>query len=536
MKNPTEKQLIAIEAEGNLVITAKPGSGKTFTIIEKIKKNSESLCDYQGIIAISFTQKASSELRSRAIQRGISTSNSFFGTLDGFYIGEIIMPYAKFLTQSIVPLVVSKLNDFPEFKKLEILKTKSVWNKNDEDFLIYSLSEGHIFLETCGELACYILKTIPEAIEYLKSRYTYIFIDEYQDCGEVQHEIFLTLIQNGIEGIAVGDLNQAIYAFAGRFSKYLQSLICDPRFFHVELDKNHRCHESISKYSLQLLGIDQKYNGEKRVFKVNIRGNEENIISAISEKLPQIKMKYNIQNNNEIAILCRTNGTAHKCHELMTLPSKLFVDSDLDNSSTCWARFFCDLLNCYYDPNIYYLDFLEKYLSEEYNHHIYLQALELVQNIFGESEDMLKGQLNNIVELAKIIFSESENFNVVSMLSNILNSTEKLTSFKPALPEEVCILTLHKSKGLEYRVVFLMDTYKFILPFEECSQEEYIQSLNLHYVGITRAIDSCYIMQGTLRYRSRQNNHCQALESSFLQLPGLQALRHNVEWTIEPDT
>ena len=60
---PTAEQQEIINAQGNIVITARPGSGKTFTIVEKIKLISESLLDYQGVVAISFTKKASQELQ-----------------------------------------------------------------------------------------------------------------------------------------------------------------------------------------------------------------------------------------------------------------------------------------------------------------------------------------------------------------------------------------------------------------------------------------------------------------------------------------
>jgi len=95
---PTDEQLYAIKEKGNSVITAKPGSGKTFTVIEKIKMISETLYDHQGVIAISFTRKASHELSTRAKKKRVPTKQSFYGTLDAFYISEIIIPFAKFLT------------------------------------------------------------------------------------------------------------------------------------------------------------------------------------------------------------------------------------------------------------------------------------------------------------------------------------------------------------------------------------------------------------------------------------------------------
>lgn len=68
---PTNEQQLIINESGNIVITARPGSGKTFTIVEKIKLISNELLDYQGVIAISFTKKASEELQIRCKRMNI---------------------------------------------------------------------------------------------------------------------------------------------------------------------------------------------------------------------------------------------------------------------------------------------------------------------------------------------------------------------------------------------------------------------------------------------------------------------------------
>ena len=59
IKEPTKEQKDIIEYEGNIVVTAKPGSGKTYTVVEKIAAVVPTLPDHKGIIAISFTKKAS---------------------------------------------------------------------------------------------------------------------------------------------------------------------------------------------------------------------------------------------------------------------------------------------------------------------------------------------------------------------------------------------------------------------------------------------------------------------------------------------
>ena len=100
-KEPTKEQQRIIDDNGNVAVIANPGSGKTFTIVEKIKVISEQLQSYQGVVAISFTNKASDELRLRCRNQGISVKQSFFGTIDKFYINQIIIPFARHITHKL---------------------------------------------------------------------------------------------------------------------------------------------------------------------------------------------------------------------------------------------------------------------------------------------------------------------------------------------------------------------------------------------------------------------------------------------------
>ena len=143
----TDEQQLIIDEPGNIVITARPGSGKTFTIVEKIKLISNELLDYQGVIAISFTRKASEELQIRCKIMNIAKKCSFFGTIDKFYISQIICPFAKHITNSNKKLEVrDKIDNFPEYKGLEEIRNGIT--EETKKLLIQSLKDGNIFLVT----------------------------------------------------------------------------------------------------------------------------------------------------------------------------------------------------------------------------------------------------------------------------------------------------------------------------------------------------------------------------------------------------
>ena len=208
-KEPTQEQHSIINYPGNVVVTAKPGSGKTYTVVEKIIKVLPSLPDYKGVIAISFTNKASDELKKRCNKKGVYAKQSFFGTIDKFYISQIIIPFARHLTNSIAEYSISSnVKNDPKYYKLADFSVKP--SSELEALLVDSLSEGKIFLDKSGETALYILNKVPGAIKYLRARFSHIFIDEYQDCGEIQHNIFLQLVNTGLVGVAVGDINQVM--------------------------------------------------------------------------------------------------------------------------------------------------------------------------------------------------------------------------------------------------------------------------------------------------------------------------------------
>lgn len=131
----------------------------------------------------------------------------------------------------------------------------------------------------------------------------------------------------------------------------------------------------------------------------------------------------------------------------------------------------------------------------------------------------------NFIEIASIIYPQAENKTAVTTLNNILNSAELLEYFKPAGKNQIQIMSLHKSKGLEFDVVFHLDLHRYVLPKEFNGQfPEAIQDLNLHYVGITRAKKCCVLCTSTVRINGKGESK-NGVPSIFLELNRLYPLR-----------
>lgn len=243
----TDAQKIIVEQDGNCVVLAAPGSGKTLVISEKIRRIllGEKLRDYQGVIAISYTRKAAKNLKDRVFASIPFDRNSFFGTIDGFCFSELIFPFLSHIwggTQN--ELSVKSLTDLDEDNQnlfLWIKDKRDLCSITEEEWgMLQELyyEEGFVLVETLGLLACKIIKESVACRNFLKARYCYIFIDEYQDADIYTSLLFDELVSIGLYGIAVGDVKQSIFGFDKKNSKYLQDLVDRGDFHYFPLDKN----------------------------------------------------------------------------------------------------------------------------------------------------------------------------------------------------------------------------------------------------------------------------------------------------------
>ncbi len=81
-------------------------------------------------------------------------------------------------------------------------------------------------------------------------------------------------------------------------------------------------------------------------------------------------------------------------------------------------------------------------------------------------------------------------------------------------------MNLYKSKGLEFEIVVHLDLYQYILPEYDWIRyedyESYSDSLNLHYVGVTRAIKALFLLSSSRRYQSSNDRFIRAQRSELL--------------------
>ncbi len=240
--NLNKEQIVAIEEEGNVLLTACPGSGKTRVLTHKVCLALENMSNSkQRVIAVTFTNRAADEIRRRIDNFGISQEQFWSGTIHSFCLDWILIPYACFSDSLKNGFAIA--DEFFKNNELKLLKEKyeihprteidtrlgldgeylssenkdilheyrSVLEKNkliDFDILLY---EAYELLS--GNM--YIAKA-------LSNLFPLICIDEYQDTQELQYQIICIIAKAGngkCKLFFVGDKDQAIFGSLGGIAK-----------------------------------------------------------------------------------------------------------------------------------------------------------------------------------------------------------------------------------------------------------------------------------------------------------------------------
>lgn len=536
----TEEQKTAIRSNNSMVVTACPGSGKTTVIVEKIRSAFENLESYQGIIAISFTIKASKELADKCKRNGANIKSSYIGTIDNFCLSEIIFPFiSKLYGKSSNDLTCIQFGELEESYKdnLPNLSQPGVVFSTD-DYRKYASEfkkhhqDGFILLEAVTIISFEIVKRSLACQRYLKARYTSIYIDEYQDTSEPQHELFLEIHALGLIAVAVGDVQQSIYAFRGSDPKYIRSLIEDSDSFeHHVIDLNHRCHPSIINYSNRLFSPKSTLlpipNGEINVFRCQFQGTQKYIAERLGEWIKKCMTNLGIEELSEVAILTRGNYFLGLLQTHLSIPAKFYKDDALSAIASPGARLLAELLHFTFDAR----RLAEQILTDFNLPKLTTKNLKKIRSSILGLRDLPMAELAAAIhQTASAIIDLPEGGREMTALKEVFASPDTLQQYQERSVDKVQVMTLHKSKGLEFDLVIHLDLYDWVFPYREYTGNfddhvypNWDQDLNLHYVGITRAKRYCILLTSTKRINSLGQIK-NATPSPFYNIEGLNGL------------
>lgn len=180
LKELNEQQgKIIHSTDKKIIVSAGPGSGKTYTIVKKIEQEFLNNKD-NNIIVTSFTKEASKQLKDK-ISTSTDINDSYVGTLDSFILKEIIEPYKNRYLQyrgyNSIDKIKYKMPD--RNSSVEIITRQGIQNYNIDTIKqelrrwVADFSKGNYEISSLTYLiAIDLLKKIPTAKKYIQAKYS----------------------------------------------------------------------------------------------------------------------------------------------------------------------------------------------------------------------------------------------------------------------------------------------------------------------------------------------------------------------------
>lgn len=292
MKFNDMQQKAVVHRTGPCQVLAGPGSGKTLTVVNRIRYLIEK-CNVrpEEILVVTFTRYAAAEMKSRlAALMGRKNIPVTAGTFHGIYYGILKWAY-KFDSRNILSeeekyqilrsvisgqdLEVFDEEDFLRDIAEEIGKIKNNRLPVDE-FVSAKVNAGafrdiyRAYEERRKSLrkidfddmlvVCYeLFRSRPDVLAMWQKKFRYILVDEFQDINRVQYDVIrmLALPENNL--YVVGDDDQAIYGFRGADSELMFQFLKDyPDAEQIVLGTNYRSTGNIVKNSLKVISHNKR--------------------------------------------------------------------------------------------------------------------------------------------------------------------------------------------------------------------------------------------------------------------------------------
>jgi DNA helicase-2/ATP-dependent DNA helicase PcrA len=300
-----EEQRAAVDAKGDVLLLACPGSGKTRTLVHKVASELQKVHSHREfVVALTYTHAAADEIRERVESMGVDTSQLWIGTIHSFCMSWILKPYHVYHPEIASGFDVIDIHDS------ELLFNEIAPNhpplKTHYDCKYFASSTGfefdkHLPARFQGPLrralaAYHARLAAKNQIDFeMLLKYSYdlihlhkqlaprlskmirlIAVDEYQDTRDVQYEIISAVARargSTTQLFIVGDPNQAIYGSLGGVAMDADEIgaAAKRKVSTLRLRNNYRSSQSIVDYyspfavnpvGVVAVGSDRDYSSE----------------------------------------------------------------------------------------------------------------------------------------------------------------------------------------------------------------------------------------------------------------------------------
>lgn len=475
--------LAAKEQVRSLALTAGPGAGKT----EMLAQRADFLlrtgtCHYpKRILAISFKVDASSNLKERVKRRCGS---------------ELAVRFDSYTFHAFAKRIIDRFRPTLTGRDALDFGYKIVDRK-------VRVSPQEVEFADLVPLAITILQKSKMARNAIRQTYSDVFLDEFQDCTNLQYDLLKLAFQGtNIRLTAVGDTKQKIMGWAGAMDGIFQAFVTDfaatplnmyrnfrskPRLLRLQNEIIRRLDPSSVMPDEQLAGDE----GEVFVWPFDDSRKEADYLADLiggwikTEQLPPA----------EIAVLIRNQLDLYAEHLIAALEARGIPHRNeqqmQDITVEPAARLIVDYLSCLFgqrEPKAWVrlMNQLIPFADEEIQSNARkdldrfvrqqrkeIAIAELVSEPFTGWWECVRAFLKQVT--TETLVSLSPDYESLARLKEVIRDTkiriDELLKLEPDLPialkrfsddQAVRILTIHKSKGLEFDSVIIMAVEKEI--------------------------------------------------------------------------
>ncbi len=354
-----DKQLEAVNhKEGPCLVLAGAGSGKTRVLTQRIIKLIDDGVSPYNILAITFTNKAANEMRSRVeVEMGSLADSIFIGTFHSFGLRILRENYSKIGYTSNITIIdtddakslikrilkdneynpqdydikhiISKISSAKndgispfEFQKLFLNEADKVIGLVYEKYLKILKENNSVDFDDLLLKPVELLKKDEEVLEKYQERFKYILVDEYQDTNSVQYELCKLLSSKYNNIFVVGDASQSIYSWRNADYKNILNFEHDYKNAKVILlEENYRSTNNILVAANSVI----RNNTEGRVLKLwtDVGDGEKIDYIRVEDEVKESEFVINKikdavslgYNYSDFAVLYRTNAQSRIVEE-----------------------------------------------------------------------------------------------------------------------------------------------------------------------------------------------------------------------------
>lgn len=597
-------QFEAVTTENNRVLClAGAGTGKTRTLTHRIAYLHEQGISCSRMAALTFTRLAGKEMKERLFNLvgKKETSKLFCNTFHAFCV-QVLRKYghlngynANFSIydqkerEVIIKEIIEefhvkvKMDDVIENlqntnKKVDFKKAAA---KQVADEYRYRLKRNNSEdLELLLIDTFMLMQKNPEIVEELHNKYTYMFIDEYQDTDKIQLEIVKLINPEYI--FAVGDDSQSIYAWRGA---HIENILNFDKEFKdceiIKIEENYRstkpiidCSNRLIRHNVKQLEKTLETDKDGEPIEFFTADNEKDEADIITKKIITLKDKYKY---SDFAILTRNNKQQevfasifrqyHIPYQLIGKDNTAFNNEDIKmvlsyveaSINTYNDNIIKKIIN-YPEKRITTLEISEYELEALNNNQSLYDILkekqdEKIQNFVSIIDELANQNLSDksiansykitldTMELTNYYIGQGKMDTVMTLTradvdfrawemdqSKVGESTSAEVFLKWLVTRQiedahkienrnaVKVLTVHSSKGLEFPVVFTVGMNQDVFPSKRSDIEE---ERRLCYVAFTRAKDKLFVSRSLYIKPAFGFNDIKTEPSQFLEEAGI---------------